>query len=206
MFARLMLKVTSGLEKTLDQFYEELLRITLDQLLMAADEEMINDGEFLNRQLTMEALSLFVNIKKFAPDHLFNADYFNQILNAILLHVTPVKEANTQDYVDKIVIGLTPSFAALMDSTRDEQLWRVATQKIIDLTKSTDYRVKVAILQMADKAFETVGVELKPILPELAPYLNELAEDSNNGVDQVARQTIENIEASIGDDFNQYFT
>ncbi|KAK8893499.1 HEAT repeat-containing protein 1 [Tritrichomonas musculus] len=208
MFTRIMLKVTSGLESALEQIYEELLKIDIDQLLMAYDTELIDDGDFLKRQLTIEALSLFVNIKKFAPnaDKLFNADYFNQCLNAILLHVTPIKETNTQEYVEKIVGGLAPSFAALIDSTRDDQLWRVASQKIIELTKSNDYRVRVAALQMADKAFETVGPELTSILPEIAPSIYELTEDTNNGVDQVARQTIVNIQESVGDSFNNYFS
>lgn len=206
MFARLMIKVTNGLEKILNQFYEELLQIDINQLLMAKEKDLIDDSNFLNKQLTMEALSLFVNIQKYAPDQLFNADYFNQTLNAIILHVTPVKETQTQDYVDKIVGGLAPSFAALIDSTRKDELWRVATQKIIELTRSPDYRVKVAALQMISEAFEVVEAELTPILPEIAPSLYELTEDSNNGVDKVARKTISTIEKCIDDELTNYFS
>lgn len=203
LFARIMIKVTSGLERILEQTYEELLRICLDELLGLKDES-IDDSETLNRQLTVEALSLLSNIIKYSNDDLFNADYFNQSLKAIIRHVEPVTE-ETEEYVEKIVGSLAPTYADLINSTRNDQLWRVANQEMFDLAKNEDYRVRVAVLQLADKAFEIVGVELKAIMPELAPHLYELTDDPDKGVQQLARQTIANIDSYIGDEFESYF-
>ncbi|OHS94336.1 hypothetical protein TRFO_11193 [Tritrichomonas foetus] len=199
LFAKLMSKVTNGLEKSVDNFYEQLLQKTIEILGDDAD-----DADFLKRQVTQELLELFQNITRYASDNLFNADYFNQSLNVLMNHVSVVVES-TEEYIQKVMGYLAPSFGALLDTTKDDTLWRAANQKIIELMKNSDYRVRVAALQITEKAFDTVGSELTTILPELAPFLYELTEDSQNGVDQVARLTITKIESSIDEEIQNYF-
>ena len=199
LFARMMTKVTDGLEKTIDVFLEQVLQSTL-QLLNDND-----DSDKMKSNIAAECFSLFQNIGRYAPDNLFNAEYFNQSLNAIIAHVTPVKQNETEEYITMIVGSIAPAFASLLDVTKDDSLWRAANQKLIDLMRDSDYRVRIAGLQMAEKAFSVVGPELTTILPELAPTLYELTEDSQNGVDQVARSTMKNIESSIGEEIGEYF-
>jgi hypothetical protein len=81
----------------------------------------------------------------------------------------------------------------------------MADVELVALMGSKDPRVRIEGLKIVDEASRIVRAELTVVLSEIAPALAELAEDECGSVDVVARETIANIQASIGEEIAPYF-
>ncbi|KAH0789966.1 HEAT repeat-containing protein 1 [Histomonas meleagridis] len=198
-FVRTENAILQGLQKSISKFYGSILPIILPFL------NETNDSLFNERQLTIECLQLIQIMAQYADDDFFDADRFNSVLNAIIIHANKVV-TNVDEYIKLIILSIAPAFTALMDTTKDEMLWRSANLQLIEMMKNDDSRIKIGAMKIVDEEFKVIGGELTGLLPELVPYLAECAEYAKGDVDVIARETIQSIENSIGEPINTYFT
>jgi hypothetical protein len=197
-YVRTLKEIAKGSQKMLSKYYYVWLPLVVDFL------STTNDESRFDRILTCDSLELIQVMAGFAEEDFFDRDTFASVLPVLVRH-SIVGGETTEDFVEKVIRCVAPAFAAVMDATKDETLWRMADLKLIELMGTEDYRVRIAALKLVDEAFRVVGSELTTILPELVPSLAELAEDPHGSVDSVARETIANIQTSIGEDIDPYF-
>jgi hypothetical protein len=197
-YVRTLKEMVKGSQKMLSNYYCVWLPLVVDFLNATTDESRFD------RILTCDCLELIQVIAQFAEEDFFDKDRFASVLPVILRH-SIVGGETTEDFLEKVIRFVAPAFAAVLDATKDEALWRMADLKLIQLMGNEDYRVRIAGLKLVDGAFKVVGSELTTILPELVPSLAELTEDPHGSVDTVARETIASIQTSIGEDIESYF-
>jgi hypothetical protein len=195
-FVRAVSALARGGRKAVEKFISVWIQ-TIVQFLEETD-----DGEEMDRELTREGLALFAEIG--GERNALDREEFPRTIRAVLRHAREVKEG-TETFLEKVIGGIGPAVAAMLEAVKDEALWRLADGELIELMRDKDPRVRIAGLKIVDEAFRTLGAELTVILPEIVPSLAELAEDENGSVDAVARETIANIQTSIGEEIAPYF-
>ena len=199
-YVRTLNAIFKGLGKTISKYYSYILP-TILSFLNTNDDSIFNE-----RQLTIESLELIQTMTQFADDGFFDAEQFNGVLKAIISHANSVVITDPQEFFNLVILHIAPTFAALMDTTKDDMLWRSANLMLIDMMRNDETKIKIAALKICDEEFKVVGSELTTILAELVPSLSECAEYSKDAVDTIARETIQSIENSIGEPIETYFS
>jgi hypothetical protein len=197
-YVRTLKEIAEGSQKMLNKYYYVWLPLVVDFL------NTTNDKSRFDRILACCSLELIQVMARFAEEDFFDRDRFASVLPVLVRH-SIVGGETTESFVEKVIRCVAPAFAAVMDATKDETLWRMADLKLIELMGNEDYRVRIAALKLVDEAFRVVGSELTTILPELAPWLLELSEDPHRSVDVIARETLASIQTSVGEDIDPYF-
>ena len=123
-------------------------------------------------------------------------DRFNKILIPIISLLE--SRCSDEDYED-LSVALVSCVCQLAQALGKDTLWKSLNYQILLKTRSRSSRVKLTVLAILKQLYAVLGEEFLVHLPESAPFLSELMEDSDPNVEISVQELIHQIDGLLGD-------
>jgi U3 small nucleolar RNA-associated protein 10 len=85
-----------------------------------------------------------------------------------------------------------------------EDLLKSFNTSLLMLTRSDDLRIKKSSIEAIETLWDTLGDGMLGLVPETCPFLAELIEETEGGVEEVCRRLIKTLEAHLGESLDSY--
>ena len=99
---------------------------------------------------------------------------------------------------------MKPLVRELNERINDDAMWAKLNYEILLKTRSADWEVRLAALQVVEHMFESMRERYLVILNDTIPFLSELLEDEHEQIEQTAQSIVKQIESLTGESINDY--
>ena len=128
-------------------------------------------------------------------------DSFEKLCEPVANLVEVLSVTNVFAFVDQSV---KPLVRELNERINDDAMWAKLNYEILLKTRSADWEVRLAALQVVEHMFESMRERYLVILNDTIPFLSELLEDEHEQIEQTAQSIVKQIESLTGESINDY--
>lgn len=111
-------------------------------------------------------------------------------------------DESLQARADAILIPCIVEFAVAL---ADDALWKQMNYQILLKTRHSSPGMRLMGLRCITEVAKRLGDDFLPLLPETIPFLAELLEDEEEGVEQSCRRSVQELEKVLGEPLQKYF-
>jgi U3 small nucleolar RNA-associated protein 10 len=165
------------------------------------DEEYDQESELLQKVLD----SLFFC---FASDSIgfVSKDKFDKIMsplvNQIDQHDREISHASFAKKIDHLV----PCISQLAVAVSNDNVWKPLNYQVLLKSRDSHPEVRIAVLRIIESFYDKLGENFVVLLPESVPFLAELMEDDDLGVQHLCQQVLATINSHLtGEKIEDYF-
>ena len=101
---------------------------------------------------------------------------------------------------DKIIPALVYCLGQLAVTVHNQLLWKPLQNHVLMQTRSENPKIRYSALLIIQEFYSQLGEEFLPMLPESIPFIAELIEDSNENVEQLCQEIVQQIDGFLGDE------
>eukprot|EP00741_Cyanophora_paradoxa_P001236 tig00000074_g1193.t1 len=112
----------------------------------------------------------------------------------------------TGPYEARVETLLAPCLAEMAMAAGSDALWKPLNHALLMATRSEDPVIRAAALRCFEVVAARVGEEYLVLLPESIPFLAELMEDADAGVEAEVRRAIKLLEEMSGESLQRYLS
>nr|CAI5863815.1 unnamed protein product [Callosobruchus analis] len=185
------------------QFLKNAAEI-LDACNKTKTEEMYFKEEEKSGLLLESVLNTLDAVFTYDNQQFINKDRFNILMQPLVDQLD-----NTLGGINELVTRneklLTPCIVHFAFATADDALWKQMNYQILLKMRSGDPKIRLVGLHCLTEIVKKLGEDFLPLLPETVPFLAELLEDEEEGVEGACQAAIREMERVLGEPLQKYF-
>ncbi|GAM90762.1 hypothetical protein ANO11243_088070 [Dothideomycetidae sp. 11243] len=152
-----------------------------------------NDG--IQQGLIRSILDAFSQSFKYDQDDFWQAPaHFSKMSAALLLQLRQSRTIAKEDR-----IGIIPAIAELASAASSPDHLKELNQELLGCMRSQKTHVRLAAVKCERVLTERLGEDWLALLPEMLPFISELQEDEDEGVERETLAWIKGIEGILGE-------
>jgi len=204
-FYRLSVSMATTLQGLFLLFVHELLEKSADVLSFLSKGTAPKDMT-LSRELLICVMDCFTSIFTYDTHGFMNRERFQMVAKPIVKQIeTSLFEEDISSYKTFYGEHYQQCVVKLASAVNDPVCWKTLNIELLNRTKSDDVQVRLAVLNVIDKIYDSLGESYMVLIPETIPYLSEVLEDESAEVEEKCRYVIKKIEQITGESIQKYF-
>ncbi|KAI9208838.1 uncharacterized protein BJ171DRAFT_626821 [Polychytrium aggregatum] len=140
----------------------------------------------------------------FDNDGFVDNDKFDKLLAPLCNQIDNIN-GHGDEYMVKMTTYLVPCLGQLAVTCAKESNWKPLNNKILMKSRSESPEIRTVSLRVVSEFYSRIGEEFLVLLPETIPFLAELMEDDDEGVEKLCQEVCAQIQHYLGEPIQQYF-
>jgi len=155
-----------------------------------------SDNLLLENELIGAILTALHKCFLYDTEHFINKEKFDKLLMPIVNQLENTTGSN-EEYQQRTAF-LIPTLVQLAVCVNTNTLWKPLNYQVLLKTRNEHPKVRFAALKIIQECYNRIGEELTVLIPETAPFLSELMEDSNPQVERLCKELVNTMEHYLG--------